>query len=101
MDTILARRTAARDAEHAAMVAMRTNMQKNVAAILTPEQRLKHDAMRARMEGGRGRGMRGGPGMRDRRGPGARRGDRDDRRGPPLERRGPPDDGERGTDLHR
>lgn len=105
MDSILARRTAERDAEHAAMEAMRSTMQKSVASILTPEQRVKHDAMRARMEGGRGGmgpGMRG-PGMRgrDMRGPDDRgRGDRrDDRRGPPPDDRGgrpdaPPRDGD-------
>ncbi|MCC7052729.1 MAG: hypothetical protein IT355_05640 [Gemmatimonadaceae bacterium] len=97
MDSILARRTAERDAERAAMEAMRTSTQKSVSAILTPEQRTKHDAMRARMEGG-GPRMRGARGMRD--GRGMRGGDA---RGPRPDgdvRRGPPDD-ERGTNRNR
>jgi Spy/CpxP family protein refolding chaperone len=99
-DSILARRTAQRDAERAAMETMRTNTQKSVSAILTPEQRTRHDAMRARMGDDRrfGRGMRDG-GFRGR-GPADRaRGDRrrgvrgDDRGGPPDDRRrGPADD---------
>ena len=85
-DSVLARRAAAQDAERAAMTAMHTNMQKSLAGILTPDQKIKHDAMRAR-HGGRGGpdhagrgGQRGGRDrMRD-----ARRSDRrDDRRGAP------------------
>lgn len=92
MDSVLARRTAARDAERAAMMATQTNTQKAMAAVLTADQKLKHDAMRARQGGpggmrhrGQDGGGRGGrAGMRDGRG---------DRRGPSnAGRRGPPND---------
>lgn len=108
MDSVLARRTNARDAERAAMLATQTSTQKALTGILTPEQRLQHDAMRAREGGPRGRrergrdgGPRGGPrGMRNhdqggdpRGGPNGMRGDRSDRRGPPNgDRRGQPSD---------
>ena len=62
-DSMFARRAAARDAERAAMMATQTNMQKAIASILTPEQKLKHDAMRGRMGGAGARGrmmQRGG-----------------------------------------
>jgi Spy/CpxP family protein refolding chaperone len=66
-DSILAARARARDAERSAMLAMRTGTEKSLSAILTPEQRTKHDAMRAR--GGRGGGgqVRGGERPRGRR----------------------------------
>ncbi len=88
MDSVLARRTAARDAERAAMETRRTANEKALSAVLTPDQKLKHDAMRARMERGGGRGGRrdAGPGrgFRGRDGRDGRRGpSRDDRRGPP------------------
>ena len=62
MDSMFARRAAARDAERAAMMATQTNMQKAIASILTPEQKLKHDAVRGRMGSG------GAPGRMMRRG---------------------------------
>lgn len=77
MDSVLAWRANAQDTERAAVMAMRTNTEKAIGAVLTPDQKLKHDAMRAR---------RGGPGEEG-------RGGRDDRRGPPPgDRRGPPND---------
>ena len=100
MDSVLARRTAARDAERAAMLATQTSTQRALTGILTSDQKLRHDAMRARQGGprgmrehGRGNGPRGGPaGMRnhDRDGgprgrPDGMRGDRPDRRGPPRD----------------
>ncbi len=92
MDSVLARRTAARDAEQAAMLATQTSTQKALAGILTPDQKLRHDAMRARHGGPHGmrdHGPDGGP----RGGSADMRGDRSDRRGPPSgERRGPPRD---------
>lgn len=97
MDSVFARRTAAHDAERASLLATHTNTQKAMAAILTPDQRVRHDALRARQGGPRSgmrhRGPDGGArgGRADRRGD---RGDRGDRRGPPSgERRGPPNDG--------
>lgn len=99
MDTVLARRTAARDAERAAMMATRTNTMKAVTGVLTADQKLRFDAMRARQDGGRGNrmgrggrgGRRGAPGMRGGR---DARGDRDAGadRGPRGARRGPPND---------
>jgi hypothetical protein len=89
MDSMFARRTAARDAERAAMLATHTSTQKALTGILTPDQKLRHDAMRARQGGPRG--MRnhdrdGGP----RGGRAGMRGDRGDRRGPPNgDQRGP------------
>ncbi len=101
MDSVLARRTNAHDAERAAMLATQTTTQKALTGILTSDQKLRHDAMRARVVGPRGmrehgqysgpRGMRnhdrdGGP----RGGPDGMRGDRPDRHGPPNgDRRGP------------
>jgi GH35 family endo-1,4-beta-xylanase len=79
-DSVMARRAAAQDAERAAMLAMHTNTEKALAGILTPDQKLKHDAMRAR-QGGRDGMRRGGPAR------GARRDGRDDRRGPRDDRR--------------
>ncbi len=93
MDSVLARRVAERDAERAAMETRRTANQKALAAILTPDQKLKHDAMRARMDRG-GRGGRGHDGpRRGFRGRDDRDGRDDGRRGPPRDdRRGPPND---------
>ena len=51
MDSALARRTAAHDVERSAMFATHTNTQKALAGILTPDQKLRHDAMRARHGG--------------------------------------------------
>jgi hypothetical protein len=96
MDTVLARRTAARDAERAAVTATRTNTMKAVTGVLTADQKLRFDAMRARQEGGRGDRMgRGGRGGR--RGEAGARGGRRARtdrdvRGPRTDRRGPPND---------
>ena len=91
-DSVLARRTAARDAERTAMFAMQTNTQKALAGILTPDQKIKHDAMRARQGGPRGMGHDGPAGGHGD-GRGEMRGGRGDRRGPPNgDRRGPPND---------
>jgi hypothetical protein len=83
-DSILARRAAQQDAERAAMLAMHTSTEKALTGILTADQKMKHDAMRARQGGpggGRGHGGRGRPGA----GPDRR----DDRRGrPDNDRRG-------------
>lgn len=84
MDSVFARRTAARDAERTAMMATQTNTQKALAAILTADQKLKHDAMRAR---------HGGPGGMRHRGQDGPRGGRAGMRGGRDDRRGPPDDG--------
>jgi Spy/CpxP family protein refolding chaperone len=74
-DSILAQRARQQDAERDAMMAVHSSTEKALASILTPEQRTRHDAMRARGgPGGRG------PGGHDDRGPG-RRGD-DRRPGP-------------------
>lgn len=59
-DSLLADRARRQDAERAAMMTMRTGTEKSLSAILTSDQRLKHDAMRAR--GGEGRGGRDGRG---------------------------------------
>ncbi len=60
-DSILALRANRQDAERAAMLAMRSSTEKSVSAVLTAEQRTKHDAMRARGgRDGRGPGRRGG-----------------------------------------
>ncbi|MES3034794.1 MAG: hypothetical protein V4813_12420 [Gemmatimonadota bacterium] len=65
-DSILAARANRQDAERAAMMAVRTSTEKSVSAVLTAEQRTKHDAMRARGgRDGRGPGMRGGARHRD------------------------------------
>lgn len=90
IDSALARRTAARDAERAAMTATQTTMQKALAGILTPDQKIRHDAMRARQGGHRGMRHRDSDtGPRGGRADG--RGNRGDRRGPPNgDRRGPP-----------
>jgi hypothetical protein len=83
-DSILARRAAQQDAERAAMLAMHTSTEKALTGILTADQKMKHDAMRAR-QGGPGGGR--GHGGRGRRGAGPDR--RDDRRGrPDDDRRG-------------
>jgi hypothetical protein len=71
-DSILARRAAVQDAERAAMIAMQTNGEKTLAGILTPDQKLKHDAMRARRGGPQGFGRADGN---------SRGGHRGDRRG--------------------
>ena len=87
-DSVLARRVTAQDAERAAMAAMHANMQKSLAGILTPDQKIKHDAMRAR-HGGRGgpdhAGRGGQRGGRDRVRDARRNDRRDDRRGPPRD----------------
>jgi hypothetical protein len=59
-DSLLADRARRQDAERAAMMSMRTSTEKSLSGILTSDQRLKHDAMRAR--GGEGRGGRDGRG---------------------------------------
>ena len=47
-DSLLADRARRQDAERAAMMSMRTSTEKSLSGILTSDQRLKHDAMRAR-----------------------------------------------------
>lgn len=94
-DSILARRAAAMDAERAAMQAMHANTQKAITGVLTADQKIRFEAMRARMAD---RGPMGGPGMM-----GGRDGmrmrnapfrTRDDRNGPDRNGRpgGPPPD---------
>ncbi len=93
-DSVLARRAAAQDAERAAMLAMHTNAEKALAGILTSDQKLKHDAARARRGGPPGFGRADGAMRRGGRRGGAapHRNDRwDDRRGGRGDRRGPPD----------
>lgn len=91
-DSVLARRVAAQDAERAAMHAMQTNGEKALAGILTADQKLKHDAMRARRGGTAGYGRMDRAHRGGRRGGAAdhrdgrhesRRDNRGDRRGPP------------------
>ncbi len=92
MDSTLARRTAANDAERTAMLGTHSNTQKALTGILTPDQKLRHDAMRARQGGPRGMRHRGPAGRRGD-GRAEMRGDRGDHRGPPNgDRRGPPND---------
>jgi Spy/CpxP family protein refolding chaperone len=99
MDSVLARRANTQDAERLAVITMRTNTEKAISATLTPEQKLRHDAIRARRGGPDGdhrgrRDDRRGPPPDDRGGPDRdQRDHRDDRRGPPPDdRRGPPSD---------
>ena len=88
-DSVLARRAAAQDAERAAMLAMHTNAEKALAGILTADQKMKHDAMRARRGGPAGYGRMDGAQRGGRRGSAADR--RDGRRDGRGDRRGPPD----------
>ena len=82
-DSVLARRVTEMDAERAAMQAMHTRTEQSIQGILTPEQRTKHLANRARMAEQGGRGPGGPEGMRGGRGRGPAGGPPDDRRGPP------------------
>ena len=77
-DSVLAQRARQQDAGREAMMAVRSGTEKSLAAIFTPEQRTRHDAMRARggPEGRGGRDSRGSGRGDDER----RRSDRDGRR---------------------
>ena len=77
-DSVLAQRARQQDAGREAMMAVHSGTEKSLAAIFTPEQRTRHDAMRAR-GGPEGRGGRDGRGL-GRGDDERRRSDRDGRR---------------------